>query len=171
MKLKLITLLFIAVASFQVKAQDSASSILETALTQAKAENKNVFIKYSASWCGWCKKMDKQMKSDACNAFFDANYVIVNLVVKESQKNKNLENPGANDLFDTHTGGKRAGLPFWVILDSSGKMLEDSFNSNDENLGCPATKAEVEDFIVILKNTSNLTQDDLAIIRKTFLAK
>ena len=103
MKLKLITLLFIAtVFTIQTKAQNSASSILENAYSQAKLENKNVFVKYSASWCGWCKRMDKQMKSDSCKSFFDSNYVIVTLVVKESEKNKHLEHPEATDFLKKH---------------------------------------------------------------------
>ena len=170
MKLKLITLLFIAACSIQVKAQDNASSILKTALTQAKIENKNVFIKYSASWCVWCKRMDKQMKSDDCKSFFDTNYVIVTLVVKESKENKHLEHPGASDFLKEHKGEK-SGLPFWVILNKDGNLIEDSFNAKGENLGCPATKEEVETFISILKKTSNLTDENLTIIAKTFQKK
>lgn len=170
MKLKLMILLFVAACAGQVKAQDSASNILENALTQAKVENKNVFVKYSASWCGWCKKMDKQMKSDKCKSFFDTNYVIVNLVVKESQKNKHLENPGAIDFLKKHKGDQ-SGLPFWVILNEDGSLIEDSFNVEGENLGCPYTKEEVETFISILKKTSNLTQENLTIIAETFQEK
>lgn len=171
MKLKLITLLFIATLfTIPTKAQNSASSILEEALNQAKAENKNVFVKYSASWCGWCKKMDKQMKSDSCKSFFDSNYVTVTLVVNESEKNKHLENPEAID-FLTKNKGDKSGLPFWVILDNTGMLIEDSFDANGDNLGCPATEKEVAEFISILKKTSNLTENDLDIISKTFLAK
>jgi thioredoxin-related protein len=84
MKLK-ITLLFFIVSVFttQAQTQASASNILDKAYKQATAENKNVFVKYSASWCGWCKKMDKQMKNESCKALFDNNYVIVTLVVHE----------------------------------------------------------------------------------------
>lgn len=171
MKLKLIILLFIATLfTIQIKAQNSASSILENAFTQAKAENKNVFVKYSASWCGYCKKMDKQMKSDSCKSFFDTNYVVVTLVVKESKNNKHLENPGAIDFLKKHKGEK-SGLPFWVILDSTGFLIEDSYNAKGENMGCPETKNEVADFIAILKKTSNLTKENLNIISEIFLLK
>jgi len=36
----------------------TAKEILANAFSQASKEHKNVFVKFSASWCGWCKKMD-----------------------------------------------------------------------------------------------------------------
>ncbi len=32
----------------------------DQALVKAKAENKNMFVDLTASWCGWCKKMEKE---------------------------------------------------------------------------------------------------------------
>jgi len=171
MKLRLITLFFISsVFVLQAQEKESASSILEKAYSQAKAENKTVFVKYSASWCGWCKRMDKHMKSDDCKAFFDDNYVTVTLVVKESGKNKHLEHPEGSEYLKKHKGEK-SGLPFWVILDTNGKVIEDSYDTNGDNLGCPATETEINEFIKILKKTSKLTDKDLEIIAKTFSTK
>jgi len=31
----------------------------DTGLAKAKAEKKHVFINFTTSWCGWCKKMNK----------------------------------------------------------------------------------------------------------------
>lgn len=171
MKLKLTTLLLItALFTVSVNAQESATTIMEKALTQAKAENKNVFVKYSASWCGWCKKMEAQMKSDELKKFFEDNYVIVQIVAKESAKNKHLENPGSNELMATQ-GGEKAGLPFWVILDKNGKLIEDSFDSKGSNLGCPASGDEVPEFIAKLKKTSKLNDVQLGKIAEVFSAK
>jgi thioredoxin-related protein len=171
MKLKLITLLFLAtICTIQTKAQDNAASILEKAYTKAKAENKKVFVKYSASWCGWCKKMEKQMKSESCKPFFDSNYVMVTLVVQESKNNRHLETPGAMEVLTKHKGEK-SGLPFWVILDNTGHLIENSFDSKGQNLGCPATKEEVKEFISILKKTSTISDKNLNTISKVFLAK
>lgn len=36
----------------------------EEALAKAKAENKIVFIDFWTTWCGWCKKLDKDTYSD-----------------------------------------------------------------------------------------------------------
>ena len=169
MKLQFISLLLLAITFSNVTyAQDNATNILDKAIAQAKAEDKKVFVKYSASWCGWCKKMDKQMKTKETKSLFRDNYVIVNFVVKESHNKKDLETPGANEYLIAHEG-ENSGLPFWSILDENGNMIENSFNEKGENLGCPATEDEVRDFIVILKKTSNLSDQELAIISENFL--
>lgn len=38
---------------------------LDTGLVLAKADDKHVFINFTTSWCGFCKKMDKTTFADA----------------------------------------------------------------------------------------------------------
>ena len=147
--------------------QESASAILSKAMEKAKIENKNVFIMFHASWCGWCKKMDKNMKNKACNTFFDKNYVFEHLVVNEATDKKHLENPGAEALLAKYKG-ETAGIPFWLIFDKNGNFLADSFDGNGQNLGCPVSKEEVSVFIEKLKRTSTLTQKELDVISAVF---
>jgi len=151
-------------------AQESAATVLQKAQSQAKKEHKNVFVMFHASWCGWCKKMEKNMQSDACKKMFDDNFVLTQLTVQESPKNKNLENPGADVLLETYKGTK-AGLPFWVLLGANGKILADSFNAKGENLGCPSSKDEVAEFKAKLKKTTKLNEKQLAVIEDTFVIK
>ncbi len=151
-----------------MQAQEKTSVLMNNAMEQAQKENKHIFIKYGASWCGWCKKMDKQMKSDQLAAYFQDNYVIVNLVVSESEANKKLENPGALELL-TKLKGEKSGLPFWVIMNAKGEVVTDSFDKKNQNLGCPATKEEVSQFLGKLKITSTLTQKDLNVIEEVFV--
>ena len=169
MKLKhYVVFTFLALlGTFQLSAQESAETILKNALEIAKKENKNVFVMFHASWCGWCKKMDKGMNDDACQSFFNDNYVVEHLTVKESPNNKHLENAGAEELLTKHKGEK-SGIPFWLVFDANGALLVDSFDNNGQNLGCPASKEEVAVFIEKLKKTSHLKQNELDIIAKVF---
>ena len=171
MKIKTLLISFLLIGSFTAAtAQDSASVVLDRAFAQAKKENKKVFIMFHASWCGWCKKMEKNMQDPAIKKYFDDNYITAFLTVQESPKNKSLENPGAAELLSKYKA-QNSGIPFWVILDADGNMLENAFNSDGQNLGCPASTEEVAEFTAKLKKTSKLNDTQLAAISKVFVIK
>lgn len=167
-------LLTIHVSSAQSKVP-SADSLLTAASKQAKASGKKIFVIFHASWCGWCKKMDVSMNDPVCKKFFDDNFVIVHLTVEESQANKHLENPGA-DLVKKKFLGEKAGLPFWLILDADQKLAADSYirkpgtaaDQPGDNIGCPASENEVNEFVKILKRTTSLKETELSVIAKRF---
>jgi len=149
--------------------------VMKRAYAQAKKENKKVLLIFHASWCGWCKKMDACLEDPGCKKFFDDNYVIAHLDVLEQKAKANLENPGSLNQLKAFKGEK-SGLPFWVILDAKGKLLADSqirpagasLDTPGESIGCPAQENEVAYFLQLLKSTSKLTDDQLAIIGKRF---
>lgn len=144
----------------------TTESILATAYKQAANENKNVLVLFTASWCGWCKKMDASISDATTKKYFDESYVTVHLTVQETPLNKSLENPGAAEFLKEFKG-EEAGLPFFVILDKKGTLLGDSF-VNNENLGCPATPEEVVSFITLIKKTSSIDEIGLDAIAKRF---
>ena len=152
----------------------SAEEILNTAQSQAVRENKNVFVLFHASWCGWCHKMDTAMNEPFLKSLFNNNYVIVHMVVYEMKDKKHLETPGALELL-TKFKGNDLGIPFWIIFDSKGKWLADSREGSvngeigsGENVGCPAHPNEVAHFIKVLEQTSTLNKAELSLIEKRF---
>lgn len=167
--------LFISITSvFAQKAPASADEILKEAFTVAKTTNKKVVVMFHASWCGWCHKMDTSLNDPAVKKFFDDNFVIRHLVVFESKGKQNLENPGALAML-TKFEGQDQGIPFWLIFDKDEKFLFDSrmkatVNGVEklQNIGCPASKEEVDYFIEILKKTTQLKEDQLEKIRVRF---
>ncbi len=170
------TILFSGVVNFaSAQKVKSSTEIMEAAYKQASEENKNILLIFHASWCSWCKKMDAAINDKACKNLFEENYCIVHLTVEENEKNKNLENPGAEELKNKFNG-ETSGLPFWVILYKTGKILGDSYIRQDgqstdiagENMGCPAAENEVAAFSALLKRTSNLTDEQLLIIEERF---
>jgi thioredoxin-related protein len=172
--------LLLLTVQFSLKAQPSlttapsAKSVMDEAFSRAVKENKNVIVMFHASWCGWCHRMDSSLNDPSCKKFFDDNYVITHLVVDESTNRKAEENAGAYELR-TKYHGDGVGIPFWLIFDKNGKMLADSKLRKDgeneaggNNIGCPARADEVEYFLELLKKTSKINADQLAIISARF---
>ena len=161
--------------AFAQTAMPSTDEVMSKAYAQAKKENKKVLVMFHASWCGWCKKMEASIAEPNLKKFFDDNYVIARLDVMERKGKEDLENPGSL-AFMTKYKGEKAGLPFWFISDASGKKLADSqirpagaaLDTYGENVGCPAADNEVAFFAQILKNTSKLTDKEIAMISERF---
>jgi thioredoxin-related protein len=170
MKLKYLFLVLAFGLAQPAFAQKSASSIIKNAKKQAAVQNKKIFIIFHASWCGWCKRMDKEMHTPSTKGFFDNHFVIKHITVLERKENKDRENPGG-EKFMAKYHGKKAGLPYWLILDKNGKLLADSFDASKSNLGCPATKKEVAAFIHKLKKTTDITKKQKQAVTEAFVLK
>ncbi|MDQ0067484.1 thioredoxin family protein [Chryseobacterium lathyri] len=151
-------------------AQEKADIVLNKALTEAKAQKKNVLLVFHASWCGWCKLMEKNMNLPETKPIFDKKFVTTYIDVQEREEKKKLENPGGQELMNKYKG-ENAGLPFWLVLNPKGEVLADSFDSKGENLGSPATPEEVSSFLAKLEKSSKMNKEELQIIQKVFVKK
>lgn len=173
--MKKIILAILLFASCAANAQPAhADEVIREACKLAAKENKNVFIIFHASWCGWCHKMDASLNDPVCKEYFDNNYIIRHLVVNESKDKKKLENPGA-EAVKIRYNGEGQGIPFWLIFDKDGNLLFDSIirvnnegQDKSENAGCPATEKEVNFFVDVLSKTSKLELAQLEKIRQRF---
>ncbi|EHQ26622.1 thioredoxin family protein [Mucilaginibacter paludis] len=174
----LLILVFIFTVSSIAVAQNvmpQAETVFKQAYAQANNEHKNIILIFHASWCGWCKKMEASLNDPSCKKMFDDNYVITTLDVMEQPTKANLENPGALEVLKKYKGEK-AGLPFWVILDAKGNLLADSqirpagapMDTPGESIGCPASENEVAYFAKVIKASSKLNDEQLAVISKRF---
>lgn len=161
----LLLLVFVAASA---QKPPSADDVLKEATQVAAKQNKNVFIIFHASWCGWCHRMDSLMTNKECKKYFDDNFVVRHLVVFESDGKKDLENPGALELLQKYKADKQ-GIPFWLIYDTRGNLLADSQSSPGVNTGCPATREEVDYFLKVLQKITPLSKDALAVIERNFL--
>jgi thiol-disulfide isomerase/thioredoxin len=168
-------LFFISITSlFAQKVPASAEEVMKVAFAAAKKQDKKVFVMFHASWCGWCHKMDTSLNDSSIKKYFDDNFVIRHLVVFESKGKENLENPGALEMLTTYDG-QDGGIPFWLIFDQDGNFLVDSHMKATvngieklQNVGCPASKEEVDYFIEVLKRTTPLKEDELEKIKVRF---
>lgn len=151
-------------------AQEKADIVLNKALKEAKAKKKNVLLVFHASWCGWCKMMEKNMNLPETKPLFEKNFVTAYLDVQERGEKKNLENPGGQEMMNKYKG-QNAGLPFWLVITPKGQVLADSFDEKGDNLGSPATPEEVHSFLVKLEKSSTLNKEELQTIEKVFVKK
>lgn len=157
-----------ALLLFQLSmAQEKADIVLNKALKEAKAEKKNVLLMFHASWCKWCKMMEKNMDLPEAKPIFNKRFVTAYVDVQERGEKKSLENPGGQELMNKYKG-ENAGLPFWVIINPKGEVLTNSFNEKDENLGSPATPEEVTLFVTKLGKASKLNKEETQIIHNVF---
>jgi thiol-disulfide isomerase/thioredoxin len=173
------TLIFAAIFIFcGLAAQEKpepADKIMSNACKLAAMENKNVFVMFHASWCGWCKKLEASINDPSCRDFFKENFIFVHLTVLESKDKKNLENPGAPEMYNKYAGTS-SGIPFFIIFDSKGNFLADSKiksrgdgpDKPGQNMGCPAADEEVAAFIQVLRKTSKIKAADEAAITERF---
>ena len=165
---------FIITSAYAQTKPQSAEQVIKEAKKEAAKTDKNIFVIFHASWCVWCHRMDTAMNDDSIKSFFDKSFVIQHLTVDETKDKKDMENPGAAVLLN-HYHGDQQGIPYWFILDKKGKLLADSrLHSEDgkvtgNNVGCPTQPDEVAYFIKVLKKTTDLTDEQLEMIRKRFL--
>jgi thiol-disulfide isomerase/thioredoxin len=138
----------------------STNEILTSAKAKASAEKKAIFVHFGASWCGYCKKLDAFLERTDIKPVFEKYFVPVTLIVQE--KNKNLENAGADALLKK-LGGP-SGLPYSAFLDSAGAMIVNS-KKDGENIGYPVQPQEIDWFVQMMKKAApKISSDDLKTI-------
>ena len=140
----------------------SADQVLAPAKEKASAEKKAIFLHFGASWCGWCKKLDAFLDRTDIKPVFEKYFVPVKLVVQENEKNKGLENPGADALLKKLGGPD--GLPYSAFLDAEGGLIVNS-KHDGANIGYPAQPGEIDWFVQMMKKAApKISEEDLKTI-------
>jgi thiol-disulfide isomerase/thioredoxin len=154
----------------------SADAVVKAACKEAAASHKKVFLLFHASWCGWCHRMDSIMAAPVCKPLFDGQYIITHLVILENGDKQALDNPGAMDLYNKYADAKTSGIPFFLIINPDGTVVQDSRikpegaapGSTGANTGCPDSEAELAYFVRVLHETSSLSDAQIETIRAEF---
>lgn len=158
-----------ALSAQDAPAPAPADSLVKSACKKAKPKKskteKTVFVIFHASWCGWCKRLEAALDDKEVRKAMETSYKFVRLDVQEHGDKVSLENPGGNKMMEDW-GGAKAGLPFYVFLDSSGKKLADSLvMPNNMNIGYPGSADEITEFENLLKKTApNMADADRATV-------
>lgn len=122
-----IILILILLVSFSVDAQDmkkfnlykpeeNAEEKIGTAIQEAKANNKHIFIQVGGNWCIWCARFhDFTTKDQTIDSLIQANFVVYHL--NYSKENYNTA------LLAKYRFPQRFGFPVFLILDAKGNLL------------------------------------------------
>ncbi len=103
------------------KAEMHWAADFDEAMTKAKDEDKMVFIKFTADWCGPCHLMEDEALSDG-TIVGDLEKVSVPVHIDiDAAENKELVK---KYLVDPNTQVER-GIPYAVMLDGDGKVVAD----------------------------------------------
>lgn len=152
-----------------------AKVVLANAQLRAKAAGKQVFVGFTASWCGWCKRMAKTLADPKIDAIMDKYFITVWLDTLEQAEKKNLENPGAGELMKA-MGGENQGIPFWYFTDAAGKKIVDSMIPGEDgkkaaNTGCPYEAPEIAYWLKSLKTAApKISAEELDAMKTAFEA-
>jgi thiol:disulfide interchange protein len=136
----------------------SAKDALSNAQQAARSAGKSLFVYFSAPWCGYCHRLTALFYAETTGSIFQAAFVPVKIDIERM--------PGGPELAELYGRTDEDGLPFWVVLDATGKKLADS-RSEKGNVGFPVEPHEIEHFLNALKQYgAKLTPPQLATVEK-----
>jgi thioredoxin-related protein len=147
-----------AVATFLKKWQPerlNAEELLAAALQRATDEEKRILLHVGTPYCGWCKTLTKFL--DEHSTALSRDFVDLPLDTVRMTAGKEV-------AARFHPAGS-VGVPWMVILDSSGKVLSTCVGPKG-NCGYPVEPAEIDHFRSMLASTKQrLTESELEQIR------
>jgi len=136
-----------------------ANDVFASALAQAKKEDKRVFIRVGAPWCGWCRRLDAFLAKPQIETILKKDYVVVKI---DQDRMK-----GAKEVIQKiRKPGEGAGIPWYAFLNKDGRILITSTKPGAGNIGFPADpKTEIPYFVHMLKETrSKIADTDIELI-------
>jgi hypothetical protein len=140
----------------------TADEVMTHAKSQAAAEHKRILLTFGASWCGNCRLFDRFLADPAMAAILSRQFVYADLNTGDREGDARHPNLPGGQTLQAEVGGAKAGYPYIVMLDATGKPLANSI-SPQGNIGYPDAPSEIDWFMTMLaKAAPSLSQQDAA---------
>lgn len=118
-----------------VQAQVQWKTMEQASQTDMKKNKKLFFVDFSTSWCGWCKKMDRDTFSDpVVSAILNKYYIPVHFDAEGNStftwngaKYSNTSTPGQKPQTHPFTRailGPKVGYPSFAVFNSEGGLTQ-----------------------------------------------
>jgi hypothetical protein len=128
-----------------------ARQLLADALQKAAAEDKRVIIQETATWCGPCHKLARFLSKHRA---WEKDFIWVKVDHRWT---------GAEELMSEIRAGAKGGIPWYAILDATGKVLATSNDpKSGDNIGFPSEPSGQLHFAHMLNSTrQRMTADEV----------
>jgi thioredoxin-related protein len=135
-----------------------AEALLRESLARASSDDKKVFLRFGAPWCGWCHRLDDFLARPEISAILDRDFVMLKIDIDRMKSGK--------DVLSRYRP-QESGIPWFVILDAKGENLAKSEAPDGSNIGYPVEPKEIETFMAMITATGRrLEPEQITQIRK-----
>ncbi len=140
-----------------------ATDVLADGLSKAKNSGKRVFLHFGAPWCVWCHRLEDWMARPDVAAILGKAFIDVKIDIDRDG--------GGKDILAKYNADTSSGIPWFAILDESGKALATSTGPKG-NIGFPGAEDEISHFLSMIKSSgAKLNAADTDAISKSLKEK
>ena len=136
-----------------------AQKTLDEAFAVAKSTDRKVWLQFSQTRCGPCFMLSRWI--DKHKDVLEKAYVFI--------KVDNLRDENGQDIWKRYVGERSMGIPFCVVLDAEGNVVEETLDLEKSNIGFPSTFEDSRGFRRIFDATAKgkLTEEEIDALIKS----
>jgi len=125
-------------------------------LAKARTENKDIFVDCYTTWCGYCKKMDKEVYVDsAVGSYLNQRYISVRVQIDSTAYDNQIVKNWYNTAKKFKESYGFSGFPSYLFFSSKGNLLHRGTGFKNSF-----------DFIKLVSNAQDTTKQYTTLIRE-----